>query len=77
MKDTDHENLIKEKREIEFNDKFKFFSEQICEIMPPPDTILQTYKDSDYLEILKNSDIIITELKKIIRINIQIWQNNI
>ena len=73
VKDMDYENLVKEKRETEFNDKFKFFSEQICEIMPPPDTILQAYKDSDYLQILKNSDIIITELKKIIA-NIELEQ---
>ena len=66
VKDMNTEKTKKEKDEIEKKEKFKFFSEQICEIMPASDTVLKEYKESDYLKILKNSDKITIEMKKYI-----------
>lgn len=66
VKDMNNENIKREKDEIEKNEKFKFFSEQICEIMPSSDAVLQEYKESDYLKKLKNSDKITIEMKKYI-----------
>lgn len=67
VKDMNNENIKKEKDEIEKIEKFKFFSEQIYEIMPSSDTVLQEYKESDYLKKLKNSDKINVEMKKYIK----------
>ena len=66
VKDMNNENIKKEKDEIEKNEKFKFFCEQICEIMPSSDIVLKEYKESEYLKILKNSDKITIEMKKYI-----------
>ena len=66
VKDMNNENIKREKDEIEKNEKFKFFSKQICEIMPSSDAVLQEYKESDYLKKLKNSDKITIEMKKYI-----------
>lgn len=69
VKDFEYENLINEKNEIEKNEKYKFFSEQICEIITSSDSILKAYYESDYLKMLKNSDKIISEMKKYISKN--------
>ena len=64
VKNINIDNIKEQKNEIEKNEKYKFFSEQICDIMPSSDSILEAYKESDYLNKLKNSNKIIIEMKK-------------
>ena len=66
IKDINIDNIKNEKNEIEKNEKYKFFCEQICDIIPSSDSILEAYKESDYLNKLKNSNKIIIEMKKYI-----------
>ena len=56
IKEIDNENIKKERKEIEIVEKYKYFSDIICEIMFSSNNILKDYYDSDNLQKIKNSD---------------------
>jgi len=66
IKYLDNENIKKKKKDIEIIEKYKYFSSKICEIMLSSNSLLNEYKNSDYLNQIKNSDKIGIEMKKYI-----------
>ena len=66
IKYLDNENIKKKKKDIEIIEKYKYFSNKICEIMLSSNSLLNEYKNSDYLNQIKNSDKIGIEMKKYI-----------
>ena len=56
IKEIDKENIKNERKEIEIVEKYKYFSDIICEIMFSSNNILKDYYDSDNLQKIKNSD---------------------
>lgn len=66
IKDLDYKNIIEEKNDIEKIDKYKYFSDKICDIILKTDSIYKEFMDSDNLKTLKNSDKIYLEMKKFI-----------
>ena len=56
IKEIDKENIKNERKEIEIIEKYKYFSDIICEIMFSSNNILKDYYDSDNLQKIKNSD---------------------
>ena len=66
IKEIDNENIKKERKEIEIVEKYKYFSDIICEIMFSSNNILKDYYDSDNLQKIKNSDKIRKAMKNYI-----------
>ncbi len=56
IKEIDNENIKNERKEKEIIEKYKYFSDMICEIMFSSNNILKDYYDSDNLQKIKNSD---------------------
>ena len=56
VKEIDNENIKNERKEKEIIEKYKYFSDMICEIMFSSNNILKDYYDSDNLQKIKNSD---------------------
>ena len=66
IKEIDNENIKNERKEIEIVEKYKYFSDIICEIMFSSNNILKDYYDSDNLQKIKNSDKIRKAMKNYI-----------
>ena len=66
IKEIDNENIKNERKEKEIIEKYKYFSDMICEIMFSSNNILKDYYDSDNLQKIKNSDKIRKAMKNYI-----------
>lgn len=66
IEERDTENLKRKEKEREIDEKFKYFSDKICEIMIISNDIFEEYKSSEFLKNLKNSDEIVKVMKKYI-----------
>ena len=66
VKEIDNENIKNERKEKEIIEKYKYFSDMICEIMFSSNNILKDYYDSDNLQKIKNSDKIRKAMKNYI-----------
>ena len=66
INDNDLETLKSKKEELEIDDKFNYFCNKIIKIILSNINLLEEYKKSDNIHVLKNSDTIKKVMKKYI-----------